>query len=75
MEFWSIMSLVKNAKSSSILFFVWFKVEAERSKVACVSREKQNVHEKWLDLERKVEKFQHDLGVKETLQVRISEHI
>ena len=38
--------------------------------MASISREKQNVHEKWLDLERKVEKLQHDLSVKETLQVR-----
>ena len=30
-----------------------------------VLREKQELHEKWLEIERKLEKIQHDFSVKE----------
>ena len=46
------------------LIFV-FKVEEERSKVASVLREKQELHEKWVEIERKLEKIQHEFSVKE----------
>ena len=45
--------------------FVFFKVEEERSKVASVLREKQELHEKWVEIERKLEKIQHEFSVKE----------
>ena len=45
--------------------FGFFKVEEERSKVASVLREKQELHEKWVEIERKLEKIQHEFSVKE----------
>lgn len=45
--------------------FLLFKVDEERSKVVAVLREKQEIHEKLTDLERRHDKLQHDFSVKE----------
>ena len=47
------------------IHWLFFKVEEERSKVASVLREKQELHEKWVEIERKLEKIQHEFSVKE----------
>lgn len=72
------MCAVQCVKKSLINFLPIFKVDEVRSQLAASLREKQEVHENWLELERRHEKLQHDYAVKEAhnhaLQVFIGQH-
>ena len=57
----------KNSFWNNLIFIpkLFFKVDEERCKTSSVLREKQELHEKWVEIDRKLEKVQHEFSVKE----------